>query len=201
MGNVLNVSKKRLGLIGAAAGAGLTAVLLSLFISGSLFAAFPLAGIGGFTISADEIEGTDFSLYPAIGETAEYEDWAQAGVDLGTADIHGLVLSKNIDTEDALGAYGVNSVDVQVTSSGVVEGDNLSLMVSGIDAVDSQFTSLEVSEHYTDDPMDSFDLAAPELLLDDAELNTHYLSADSIGIPGLQVQVISNTEDGSIGGF
>ncbi|QQK78699.1 hypothetical protein HUG20_01475 [Salicibibacter cibi] len=201
MANALNVSKKRLGMIGAAAGTGLIAVLLSLFISGSLFAAFPLAGIGGFTISADEIDGTDFSLYPTIGETEQNQEWAQAGVDLGTADIDGLVLSKNIDTEDALGAYGVNSVDVQVTSSGVVEGDNLNLMVSGIDAVDSQFGGLEVAEYYTDDPMDSFDLSAPDLLLEDAELNTHFLSADSIGIPGLQVQVISNTEDGSIGGF
>ncbi|QQK74580.1 hypothetical protein HUG15_02490 [Salicibibacter cibarius] len=201
MGNALRVSKKRLGIIASAAGAGLTALLLSLFMSGSLFAAFPLAGVGGFTISADTIEGEDFELYPVIGETAENPVWAQAAVELGTAAIDGLVLSKNINTEDALGAYGVNSVDVQVTSSGVVEGDDLSLRVSGIDSNDSQFAGLEVTENYTDNPLNAIDLTAPELTLDNPELNTHFLSAQSIGIPGLKVQVISNTDDGSIGGF
>lgn len=202
MANALNVNKKRLGIIGGAGSLGLVTLLVTLLMTGTALAAFPISGVGGFVVAADKITGEDFKLYPQIGETEERSAWAQAGVDLGTATIEGLVLSKNINTENALGNYGINSVDLKVTSSGGdVEGENLKLLVSGIDAGNASFKGLEVTEHKTDNPLNVIDLEAPTLKLTDAELNTHYLSAGSIGIPGMKLKIIANTEDGPVGDF
>ncbi|PWA13035.1 hypothetical protein DCC39_02580 [Pueribacillus theae] len=202
MVDALNVNKKRLGIIGGAGGAGLIALLLSLFLTGSAFAAFPIAGVGGFVIAADKIEGTDFKLYPQLGETEKKAAWGQAAVELGTAKINGLKLSKNIDLQGALDAYNVETVDVMVTSGAGVDGKDLKLRVTGIKSENSTFTNLEVAEHYTDNPLKSIDLKAPTLVLDKPELNTHFLSASNIGIPGLKVKIIANMKDGKkIGDF
>lgn len=202
MVNALNVNKKRLGIIGGIGGTGLLALLLSLFLTGSVFAAFPISGVGGFVIAADKIEGSNFKLYPQLGPTEHKGTWGNAAVELGSATINGLVLSKNIDLRGALDAYGITDVDVVVTSTDGVQGENLKLRVTGIDAQDSQFTNLKVEEHYTDNPLNVIDLEAPTLELTNAKLNTHFMSASSIGIPGLKVKILHNTTDGeTIGDF
>lgn len=202
MKNALNLSKKRLGIVGGAAGIGLMALVLTLFMTGSAFAAFPLSGVGGFVVKADNISGEDFKLYPELGETEEHGSWGQAAVDLGTADIDGLDLSKDIDLDGALDSYDVESVTVAVTADDIVEGEDLQLRVTGIDAGDAGFSDLEVEEHHTDNPLNVIDLEAPTLDLDDAELNTHYLKAGDIGIPGMKLKLIANMEDGDeVGDF
>ncbi|UOE75817.1 DUF6230 family protein [Parageobacillus thermoglucosidasius] len=196
MENALNVNKKRLGIVGGAGMLGLIALLVTLLMSGTVFAAFPLAGIGGFTISANKITGTGFKLYPALGETEKKPVWAQAAIDLATANIEGLVLSKNINTESALGSYNVNSVDVIVTGGDVV-GQNLKLRVSGIQSSNTSFKNLQVKEYYTDNPLNVIDLQAPNLTLDNPSLNTHFLSAGDISIPNMKLKIVANMKDGS----
>ncbi len=200
--NALNVDKKRLGIIGGIGGTGLLALVLTLFLTGSVFAAFPISGVGGFIVAADSIKGTDFKLYPQLGPTENKNPWGNAAVDLGTATIDGLVLSKNIDLGGALAAYDIESVEVAVTANGSVQGDNLKLRVTGIDAGNAQFSNLKVQEYHTDNPLNVIDLQAPTLDLTNAKLNTHFLQAGSIGIPGLKVKLIHNKTDGTkIGDF
>ncbi|KYD19667.1 DUF6230 family protein [Saccharococcus caldoxylosilyticus] len=196
MENALNVNKKRLAIIGGAGMLGLIALLLVLFMSGTVFAAFPLSGVGGFIISADKITGTNFKLYPSLGETENKPVWAQAAIDLESATINGLMLSKNINTESALGSYNVKSVDVIVTGGDVV-GKNLKLRVSGIESDNTLFKNLQVKEYYTDNPLNVIDLQAPNLTLDHPKLNTHFLSAGDISIPGMKLKIVANMKDGS----
>lgn len=201
MANALNVDRKRLGIIGGI-GMALLALLFALFMTGSVFAAFPISGVGGFVIAADKIKDTDFKLYPQLGPTEHKSTWGNAAIDLGTATIHGLVLSKNIDLRGALDTYGIKDVDVVVTSSSGVKGENLKLRVTGIDAENSQFTNLKVEEHTTDNPLNVIDLKAPTLELENARLNAHFMPAESIGIPGLKVKILHHTGDGkTIGDF
>jgi hypothetical protein len=196
MENALNVNKKRLGIIGGAGMLGLIALLLVLFMSGTVFAAFPLSGVGGFVISADKITGTNFKLYPSLGETENKPVWAQAAIDSESATINGLVLSKNINTESALGSYNIKSVDVIVTGGDVV-GQNLKLRVSGIESDNTLFKNLQVKEYYTDNPLNVIDLQAPNLTLDHPKLNTHFLSAGDISIPSMKLKIVANMKDGS----
>lgn len=202
MTNALNVNKKRLGIIGGIGGTGLLALLLTLFLTGSVFAAFPIAGVGGFVIEAAKIEGNNFKLYPQLGPTEHNSTWGNAAIDLGGATIDGLVLSKKIDLRGALDAYGIRDVDVVVTSTSGVSGQNLKLRVTGIDAQNSQFANLNVQEYKTDNPLNVIDLKSNNLVLTNAKLNTHFMSAESIGIPGLKVKILHNTNDGrTIGDF
>lgn len=201
MGSLFTVNTKRFAIAGGAGFAALIALLAMLLLSGTAFAAFPLSGVGGFTISADKITGTGFKLYPAIGETEQRGAWGQGAIDLATADITNLVLTKNINTESALGAYGIKSIDVVVTG-GNVSGQNLKLRVTGIQAASTSFTGLEVQEHKTDNPLNVIDLSAPSLTLEKPSLNTHYLSAGSITIPNMKLKVVANMKDGSrVGDF
>lgn len=202
MTNALNVNKKRLGIIGGIGATGLLALLLTLFLTGAVFAAFPIAGVGGFVIQAAKIEGKNFKLYPQLGPTEQKSTWGNAAIDLGEAKINGLVLSKKIDLRGALDAYGIKDVDVVVTASSQVEGQNLKLRVTGIDAEGSQFANLQVTEHYTDNPLNVIDLKANSLNLTNAKMNTHFMQAESIGIPGMKLKILHNTNDGkTIGDF
>lgn len=201
----LNINKKRFSLIAGIGSIGLTLILLILLLTNSAIAAFPIAGIGGIVIEADEISGTHLKISTHISSTSEHDDWGQARVELGTANIAGLYLSKKIDLEGALSEYGVKDLDIVITPApgSIVTGNQLTLGITGLTATYSDFRNLRVDENRSaNDPIDVFHLSANSLLLNNPKLNTHLLSAESITIPGLKVKLIINKNDGTtIGGF
>lgn len=79
MRSVLSIERKRFWMFSGIGYTALAVVISLLFFTGTVFAAFPLTGIGGFVIAADKITGTGFKLYPQIGETSEKSVWPQAG--------------------------------------------------------------------------------------------------------------------------
>lgn len=202
MVNALNINKKRFGIIASIGSFSLIALLVTLLLTGTVFAAFPLAGVGGFTVKADKIEGKDFKLYPELGPTEKNANWVNAAVKLdGQTKIQGLNLIKTLGLDGAFSSYGIQRVDIVITSETDVEGQGLFLKVTGINAIDSLFEDLNISED-TGSLNKSFVLEAPSLELTDAELNTHFLQAGTIGIGGLKVKLIHTKTNGEkVGDF
>lgn len=202
MVNALNINKKRFRIVAGVGSFALIALLITLLMTGTVFAAFPLAGVGGFTVKADKIQGVDFELYPEIGPTEKKDPWVNAAINIdGQTTINGLELIKTIDVETVLNAYNVKTVDIIVSSGAGVSAQGLQLRVTGLQSDDSLLTGLEISEG-TDGLNKAFVLAADALNLDEAALNAHFLKVGSIGIPGLKIQIVHNKNNGSSeGGF
>lgn len=182
-------NKKRFAVSAGLAYALLVALLVLALSGGVALAAFPIAGVGGFVIKANTIDGTGFHLYPTMGQTSEQMIYPMAVVDLDTATISGLNLSKTLT------AMGY-TVDVVIAATQDVTGNGLKLKITGLTASSAGFTGLDVEEHAGDyngdgnvDALDKIDLKAPSLHLENAELNTHYLFANTITIPGMSLNI------------
>lgn len=205
MESALNVNKKRFRVIASIGSAGLIALLVMLLMTGTIFAAFPLAGIGGFTVEASKIVGNQFELYPEVGPTEGSDKWMNAAIYIeGETKITQLNLAKTLDVSSTLGSYGVNTVDIIISNSGSdITAEGLRLRVTGLQSDDSLLTNLGIQEgvNNKDGDRQPFILSSDVVNLTNAQLNTHYLSVGSIGIPGLKIQLVHNTTDGKKGGF
>ncbi len=197
----LNINKQRFSLVASIGSIGLIILLLILFMTRTAFAAFPIAGVGGFVVEATKITGTGLKIFTDVGPTSQHENWGQARVELSTADITGLHLAKNIDLGGSLSSYGVEELEIVVEpkSGALVKSENLTIGTTGITATGSDFRTLRVDENsQANNPLEVFQLAANNITLDNAKINTHLLKAESIGIPGLKVKLILKDVHGNI---
>lgn len=197
----LNINKKRFSLIAGISSAGLIVILLIVLLARPTFAAFPIAGVGGFIIDAQRISGTNLGIYTDVGSTSLHENWGQARIELGTVNLDGLSLVKTIDLNGALAQYDITELQVLITPrpGARVSGTEVKLGVTGLTATHSDFTNLAVRENRSaSNPLEVFHLSASSFTLDQPKLNTHLLSAGSMSIPGLSVDLRLITSDGSI---
>ncbi len=195
---VLHIDRKRFLIMGGVGYAALIALLAALLFTGTVFAAFPLAGIGGFVVAADEIIGSGFKLSPAIGETSEKSLWPQAGVELDSVTIKGMNLSKELDVSGSLGNYGIHKVLVEIIATQDVQGQGVNMRITGMVADRAEFSSMEVNEKYSENPLNKLGLTADTMELTNPELNAHALSTQSIAIPGMKLKIKAYNANGQL---
>lgn len=204
MTQLLNINKKRFAMISSAGSIGLIAFFFFLFLTSSVFAAFPIAGVGGFVIEANRITGNNLQITTELGATELHDNWGQAKIELGQANITGLKLSKKVNLNGALNEYGIKDLDIVITPApgATVSGTNLRLGVTGLTATSSDFRNLRADERSSSRPIERLRIRANQLTLNNPKLNTHTMAVGSITIPGLKVKFIFNKHDGStIGDF
>lgn len=177
--------------------AGLFSVLGTLFCTGTAFAAFPLAGIGGFVVSADSIHGEGFQQFATVGPTSEKSALPQAGIRLDRVTIDGMQLTKDLDVSSQFGGL-IAKVRVQIDAQKEVTGSGIEMHVSGIASDQAQFSSLDINESDSTDPTKKIALDAGTLDLTHAQLNTHSLHADSMSIPGMSVKILALDGAGNV---
>lgn len=204
MTNLLNINKRRFRFISMAASIGFVLFFFFLFLTSSVFAAFPIAGVGGFVIEASRITGNNLQITTELGSTEMHENWGQARIELGQANIMGLKLTKKVNLNGALSQYGIKDMEIVITpaSGATVAGNNLRLGVTGLTASSSDFRNLHADERSSTKPIDRLRITATQLALDNPKLNVHAMAAGNIAIPGLKVKFIFNKYDGTtIGDF
>lgn len=203
---ILNLNKKLFfWSLGLTLGS-LFSVLVTLAHTGNLFAAMPLAGVGGFVIEADKITGTNFELIPAVGDTnlanKEQESWTafpQSQTTMATVNIWGLKLYKNIDLSH-LGFPVANYVQVLVeantTDSKYVSGTQLLMNADQIEAEQIDFGDLVMDENMaTDHPnlvtgednKADIGMKASSVTLTNAKINAHFMTTKTMTIPGMKL--------------
>lgn len=175
-------NKKRFAVSAGLAYAVLVALLVLVMSGGVALAGFPIAGVGGFVVAADEIKGTDFMLYPYVGQTSEQQMYPMAAMDLASVTIKGLNLSKRLE------AMGVK-VDVVIKASGDVTGTNVKMKSTGLIADQAVLEGLDTSEHYSTDPLKKIDMKATSVTLTKPQINTHAMYVGSITIPGMAIEI------------
>lgn len=203
----LNVNRKRFMITGAAGFAALLAVLTLLVATGTIFAATPIAGMGGFMVKADEIQGTNYEMLPSL------TDSNNEGNNVGTipaaqnymqsVKIKGMVLEKVIDANAIMTGKKVKIVITSDPSQWVV-GTGLVQQASYIVAESAEFPSGQLIDENLGGQeslwssslltqqkggIADIGLQAPAIALKNAQIVTHRLKVDSMTIPNMKVSL------------
>lgn len=189
MTNPLNINIKRFWKTTGVGISLLVVLLVILFITGYLLAAFPITGIGEYVVAAEKIEGTDFTLLP---KWEPKHEWTKAHIFLNEAKIDNLFLSKTVNLSGALQLYGLTDLDIVVAIYKGIDGGNLNLEVTGIDVNESNFSNLQVIKLETEDFSSNVSLETMKLELVDAQLHTNFLTAEQIHLNPLGIRIHLN---------
>lgn len=205
---------KRILAAGLAASIGALALIGILLAASGVAYAVPLAGIGGFTVEADEIRGDGMFLYPGVEETSETDATPVVVNELQGAEIDGMVLTKEIDVSAMPGLDGTASIVISQTGNETVESSETMMKFSHLGSQSSAFSGQVVREFNEDNPSDSFGMSAPGdpdagktvnitgenpgIVLQNVEIQAHYMAVESISIPDLDMDFHYN-EGGSSG--
>lgn len=198
---------------GTAASFGVVVLVAMLIASSGMAFAAPIAGIGGFTIKADELRGDDMMLYPGASDTSERNAVPVATAEFSSVEIDGLELTKEIEGMPA--PVGGNA-RVVITATDTVTADSLLVKQTKLTADQSTFNGLLIDEQNSDDPSEKFQQIAPStseqrhrgadsatdpktislsdqsnpgIVLKNAEIQAHYQAVNEISIPGLTLAV------------
>lgn len=176
--------------------------------SGTAYAA-PLAGAGGFTVEADEIQADEFMLYPGVGESDRAESEPVAVAEMRSVEIDGLVLEREQPVDTLPGLDG--SMVIQFTADETVEADEQYIHITDLEAEEADFQGQVIGSQYSDDPAEQFQMEAgenadhehegfitdidgeaPGMHQQNAEIEMSYLASNEISLPGLDVNIEYN---------
>ncbi|HLZ58979.1 MAG TPA: DUF6230 family protein [Ktedonosporobacter sp.] len=130
---------------------------------------------GDFTITADSINATNFSLVPGAAQSDNKTPVAVIKMD---ATIKNQVITRHLGPITVKVSAGNNGTPVTVTG--------LTVDATSIDAGNAQFTNLVLT---TGPNGDTFQQSANTQVLTNATINAPYLVANSITLPGLSVAI------------
>jgi hypothetical protein len=150
---------------------GVVAIVGMLFLSTGTAFALPISGIGGFTISATEIEGENLKLYPAGGQDrpndAENADqYPQGVVELTSTTITDLRLTKEFDLGEFTGfpdSAGNARLVITAGNNGTqVSTDNILLKTPKLGAQSATFNGLTINEQNSSNIRNTFTITASQ---------------------------------------
>ena len=130
---------------------------------------------GDFTITADSVDATNFSLTPGAAQSDNKTPVAVIKMD---ATIKNQVITKKLGPVTVKVSAGSKGTPVTVTG--------LTVDATSIDAGNAQFTNLILT---TGPAGDTFQQTANTQVLTNATINAPYLVANSISLPGLSVSI------------
>ncbi|WP_248903843.1 DUF6230 family protein [Halocatena marina] len=195
----------------------LAAIGLLVLSTGTAYAV-PLAGIGGFTIQADQLTAESALIYPGADDTSSEDAYPMAVVEQKGVTIKGMKLMKEINVASMPGLNG--NARIVMTSNGDVTADQQMVKISDLKADKATFNQQVIDESNSDNPSESFGIWSgdasesqkkledgrlvdtsndgPAQNLENANITAHYLASSSISIPGLHLQVqYDNDGDGN----
>lgn len=183
-------------------------LVLILVMSGTTYAV-PLGGIGGFTVTADDITAESAVIYPGYGQTDSQEKANVLIVELRSVEITGLSLQKDLDTSTVPGIS--SDATMSVESETTVSADQLVLKTTGLTADSATLNNAIIAEQTSSNPADSFLISAgpasgsfqgqittidndrQAAKLSNVQLTGHYIAAGALTIPDVTVEITNAT--------
>jgi hypothetical protein len=127
---------------GVAASFGVVFLVAMLVVSSGVAFSAPLAGVGGFTINADRIEGDNLYQYAGLTDTSERDGMPVAVAEFTEVRIEGLELVKSVEGVPGIGG----NARIVITATDTVTADSLLIKQSYIYAENSTFKGLLIDE-------------------------------------------------------
>jgi hypothetical protein len=155
--------------------------------------AVPLAGVGGFRITADEISADTLVLYPGVGDTSERDVYPQAIVELQETELENLRAFKDLDLDRTPVFSG--QLRFLLTNRGTVEGDAVLLKTSALESRSATFDGFAIEDEGTDAEM-AFEIRSTEgATFEDADIRAHYLTTDTLTSSNLMIRACWDRDD------
>ncbi|MFB6164648.1 MAG: DUF6230 family protein [Haloarculaceae archaeon] len=156
--------------------------------------AVPLAGIGGFTISADRITSDSMTLYHGVGDTSEIDAYPQAMIELTDAKMLDMRLAKTFDVNAIPGLSG--TAKLRIDTDGQTVGDAVLVKSTAMSARGATFKQFAIEERNTTDPRTAFTMRADDgIVMQDAEIRAHYLATNHITLSHMSLVVCYNPDN------
>ena len=170
-----------------------------LIMSTGVAYALPLAGVGGFTITAEEVTADNLLLYPGVGDTSERDAYPQTIAELQGTTLRDLTASKTIGLGPTPGLSG--KFRVSIVSEGESVGSDVLLKSSALQSSSAEFDDFALEEMAASDPRGRFEIESngPVTLGGTGQypvrIRAHYLAINSISTPNLGLSVCYDPDD------
>ncbi|MFD1587794.1 PKD domain-containing protein [Halorientalis brevis] len=161
--------------------------------------ALPLAGVGGFTITADSVSADNLVLYPNVGDTSEREAFPQTIAELQGTTLKDLTASKTIDLDSTPALTG--KFRVSLVTEGRSEGGAVLLKSTALQSSSAQFNDFAIKEMESSDTFGQFGIESkgPITLNGSGQypvrIRAHYLAINTISTPNLRLSVCYDPDD------
>lgn len=179
---------------GSALSFGVVAVIVVLIVHSGTAYAVSLAGVGGFTVEADEIRGYGAHIYVGVDDSGEREVIPTSITEMERSEIDGLTLVKTLDVESVPGLTG--NAKIVVSETDTVTTDGQVMKATSIRADRATLRGQVIDESPPSDPIEQFSIQVgatppdgaasdplaggdrPGLVLENATIDAHYLATD-----------------------
>lgn len=161
-------------------------------MAGGVAIAVPTAGVGGFTVTFNQLEGQGFTQYASLENSSECGTYPSAVAKIDQGKIEGLRLYKDVEVPEGMPGGG-NTVRMMITSDKTVKFSGMT----------QKFTYLQgdlkmKSQKTTSDPgsmKSSFSLSAPSIVINDGKIKAQSQFLQSITLSGAHVKTVVNPEN------
>ncbi|ODR82125.1 hypothetical protein BG842_24125 [Haladaptatus sp. W1] len=161
-------------------------------MAGGVAIAVPTAGVGGFTVTFDQLQGQGFTQYASLENSSECGTYPSAVAKIDKGEITGLKMYKDVEVPDGMPGGG-NTIRLMISSDKAVKFSGMT----------QKFTYLRgnlkmKSQKTTSEPgtvKSSFSLSAPTIVIDDGEIRAQSQFLRSITLSGAHVKTVVNPEN------
>lgn len=188
---------------------GVLAVIVLVVLSTSTAFAVPLAGVGGFQVTADKITADSMVIYPGVADTSNQDAYPMAVIEQKNVRISGMKLMKELSVDSVPGLSG--DARFVMTTEGTVKAEEQMIKVSQFGADTGTFNQQVIDETNSDNPSRAFGIWSGDAaenedkiedgriidikndgkaqILENAKINVHYLASNKLIAPGLGVKL------------
>ena len=177
---------------GAGTAVATWALIGLLVMSTGVAYALPLAGVGGFNITASQITADDMVLYPGVEGTDSEENFPQTVVQLSNTEIQEFGLTKDLDMGSLPMSPLPGTVRIKFMSPGGTDGGNILVKSTALRADQATFNDFLTNDTNASDARGRWSIRSdgPVTLQgtdrSGVQIRAHYLAADQISITDLR---------------
>ncbi|WP_458185564.1 DUF6230 family protein [Haladaptatus sp. NG-WS-4] len=162
-------------------------------MTGGAAVAVPTAGVGGFTVTFDQLEGQGFQQYATMENSSECAAYPSAVAKIDQGTIKNLKLYKDIEVPKEMPGGG-NTVRVLIASNEPVKFSGMTQKFTYLRG-DLQFKNQKIQSGTSGNMQDSITFSAPKIIINDGEIRAQSQFLRSITLSGTHVQTKVNPED------
>ncbi len=163
-------------------------------VAAGVAVAVPTAGIGGFTVTFDELQGEGFTQYPTVENSSECAAYPSAVAQIESGTIEGLHLYKDIKIPDAVPGGG-QVLRLSIQSDKTVQFSGLTQKFTYLRG-DLAFTEGQrISQSTSGDVKNRLSLSSPAITIKDGQIKAQSQFVKSITLTGSSVEMTMNPDE------
>ncbi|MDZ7730122.1 MAG: hypothetical protein U5K37_02800 [Natrialbaceae archaeon] len=156
--------------------------------------AVPMAGVGGFTVTFERLEGQGLQQYPAVASNDDCEAFPAAVTQMESATATNLQLFRDVNVPEA--APGDLDTFRLVISADSAEYTGLTQEFMSLESDSLTFPQgQQVEQRAGGDPQDQFMISGDEVIIENGVIHANSQFTESISLSGSSVSLETNPDD------